>query len=210
MLPLAQLLIAVAAIVVFQSACGLLATLNLRLLPHDLLFPVPLIAVALYCVWRCRWKGGDGKPISLNVAATAVAFVVVLSSLGLWLTLQESPTLGQAGLRGDSLEASLIFRIAYSLSMVFSDGLIEEAAIRGLLQARIAEELGAHKSQFLSTALLIGLHIFSKSTAPEWIFVIVTALSTGYLATRFTSVYLPAAVHGTSNAVIAATVLFLR
>jgi membrane protease YdiL (CAAX protease family) len=130
-----------------------------------------------------------------------------LSTIGIVLTGWAEINEGKVALRGDQLDAGARFRNSYSVLIVFSDGLAEEAAIRGILQVRLRAYAGDVGSQCMAGLLLIAVHVFDKSMLYEWAFVVITAVLCGMLASKFHSTAIPAFVHGTSNAVVAMVVM---
>ncbi|MEZ5499825.1 MAG: CPBP family intramembrane glutamic endopeptidase [Steroidobacteraceae bacterium] len=197
----------------FPTVCAIFPEINLRTTPAIVWFPVPQLAVAVLIVWLCRWPDSDGtctrSPPALGVMI-AFGLALGMGVLGLVLTGLDAVVGGQAGLKGDRFLATKTFQHVYSVMDVLCAGLTEEAAIRGIAQRRLTAIVGNAKAQIWSGTLFLLLHVVSKVTWQQWLFVLVTAVVAGVLAARFRSVLVPAVFHSGANVAVAAGVLAFR
>jgi membrane protease YdiL (CAAX protease family) len=173
--------------------------LNLRLRTDVIWFPLPLLVFSATFLWLIsaqRPAEGERSHASRRWLAFATCVLSLgLIIFGLLLTGWDSVVSGAASLSGDAQHGSNVFRSWYSLVVPAAAGIVEEAALRGLIQLKLQSELGSAWSQALTGLIFVAMHGSEILHPRQLAFLGLLATASGMLTARSRSAYAAGALH---------------
>ena len=193
---------------------GVCVQVNLHLDPQIPWFvaPAAVIAVATF-IWSERFAQLPASTASLTAIKRTIVGVLLALGLciaGLSLMDHASVLQGRALLPGDPDPAPGLFRAMHSLTLLASAGLIEEGAVRNIVQLRLQREMTPLAAEVIAGVVFILLHWDRWDTPAEFPFVALVALVCGRLAAVTQSARIAALTHSVANLGIGATILYFR
>ena len=172
-------LLLIPSLIVFgaQLIFDFLVSLNLRLLPTVPWFAAVIVGVGLVLTHlSARWNSTPHRsnpPSRWKYYCTCGLLSVGLAFFALAL-MGKNPLLAEKyGLPGDLDHVNESFKVAESLALLFSTGLIEEVAVRGVAQLGLQRVFSAGLSEVMANLLFVLFHASRFREFGELTFVIV-------------------------------------
>ena len=187
---------------------------NLRADPETPWFTVIAVATSLTTLKLCELgyrplPTVQRPPFRLSLAISLI-IAMCLAAVGVMLTNSGALHAGRIALPGDADPAPPLFRAATAYSYFGTAGLIEEAAIRGLVQLGLQATIRPRWAELVAGLQFVLIHGSRLGTPGEVVFVALMALVNGRVTAVTQSTRYAAIAHCLCNLGITSTILLYR
>jgi hypothetical protein len=189
-------------------------TLNLQ---HGSRIPWSFPFAACIC-WLSVFSSSQPEQPRVSLAKATRFYVwgscalvfLILTGLSIATMNFQSVVLDQTGLFGDDSQASTLVRVVTSLTVLGGGGIIEESAIRGVVQLGLRNDMRPVVAEVIAGLEFVVSHVPRFSIPGEPLFVILLAFFNGRITARMQTMRYAILVHSLANIAIGTAIWLFR